>query len=81
MMEFPYFSTPMSCRRIKVISTLFLWFPWVTSKINTRRTSARRVEENDLHEEILLQAEEVEKVKGDQVPSVEGGNEVPEVHL
>ena len=50
--------------------------------MNTRRTPARRVEENDVQEEIPLQVEEVEQVpqgaqgaKGDQVPNVEGGNE------
>ena len=24
--EFPLFSTPMSCHRVKVMSTIFLWF-------------------------------------------------------
>ncbi|TMX02766.1 hypothetical protein EJD97_019966 [Solanum chilense] len=53
--------------------------------MNTRRTPARRLEENEVQEEIPPQVEKVEKVpqgaKGDQVPIVERGNEVPEVHL
>ena len=45
--------------------------------MNIRRTRARRVEENDVHEEIPPQVEEVEqvpqgdqRVHGDQVPIV-----------
>ena len=55
-------------------------FPYVSMKINTRRTPARRVEENEVQEKIPPQVEEVEQVPqgalGDQVTNVEGGNEV-----
>ena len=38
-------------------------------KMNTRRTLARRVEENDMNEEISPQVEHVDKVlEGTQVP-------------
>ena len=47
--------------------------------MNTRRTLDRRVGENEVQEEIPLQAEKVEQVpqgaQSDQVPNVEGGNE------
>ena len=50
-------------------------------KMNTRRTSDRRVEEKDVQEEIPPQVEEVKQVpqdaQGDQVPNVEGGNDDP----
>ncbi|TMW97737.1 hypothetical protein EJD97_005056 [Solanum chilense] len=53
--------------------------------MNTRRTSARRYKNHKVQEEISTQVEEVEKVpqgsQGDQVPNIEGDNEVPEVHL
>ena len=51
--------------------------------MNTRRTSARRVEENEVQEEIPLEVEEVEQVpqgaQGDQVPIVGGGDDAPEL--
>ncbi|TMX04002.1 hypothetical protein EJD97_012228 [Solanum chilense] len=56
--------------------------------MNTRKTPARRVEENDVQEEIPLQVEEIEKVvqvpqgtQGDKVPIVGGGNDVLVVTL
>ncbi|XP_015087016.1 uncharacterized protein LOC107030146 [Solanum pennellii] len=50
--------------------------------MNTRRTPDRRVEKNDVHEEIPPQVEQVPQgdqvpPQGDQVPIVEGGNDVP----
>ena len=46
--------------------------------MNTRRPPTRRVDENDVHEEIPTQVEEVEQVPQDnQVPIVGGGNDVP----
>ena len=48
--------------------------------MNTRRTPARTVEENDVNEEIPPQVEKVEQVpqgaQGDQVPIIGVGNEV-----
>ena len=48
--------------------------------MNTISTLARRVEENDVQEEIPPQVEEVEKVpqgtQGDKVPIVGGRNDV-----
>ena len=52
--------------------------------MNTSRTPARRVEENDVTEEIPPQVEQVEKIpqgaqvppQGDQVLIVEGGNDI-----
>ena len=52
-------------------------FPCVSRKMNTKRTPSRRVEENDVNEEIPPQVEKVSQ--GDQVPNVGGGNEVPMV--
>ncbi|TMX05787.1 hypothetical protein EJD97_024853 [Solanum chilense] len=53
--------------------------------MNTRRSPARRVEENEVQEEIPPQVEEVEIIpqsaQSDQVPIVEGGNDVPVVPL
>ena len=47
--------------------------------MNTRKTPTRRVEENDVQEDIPLQVEEVEQVpQGDQVP-MSGGDDVPEL--
>ena len=49
-----------------------------------RRTPPRRVEDNQMQQETSLQVEKVDEVpqgfQGDQVPNVEGGNEVPEVY-
>ena len=56
-----------------------------------RKTSSRRVEENDVNEEIPPQVEQVLQYgqgvqgaqvppQGDDIPNVEGGNEVPVVH-
>ena len=77
--EFPFFSTTMSCLKVKVMSTLFYDFPCVSRNMNTRRTPARRVMENYMHEEIPPQVEQVSQcsqgVQGDQVPIVEGGND------
>ena len=42
--------------------------------MNTRRTPARRVEDNEVQKEIPPQVEEVKQ--GDQVPIVGGGNDV-----
>ena len=81
----------MTCRNIKVMTTLFLWFCCVSKKMNTRRTLARRVKENDVEEEIPPQVEQVPQdgqgvqgaqvpPQGDDIPNVEGGNEVPVVH-
>ena len=42
--------------------------------MNTRRTLSRRVDENDVHEEVPPQVEQVPQ--GDQVPIVGGGNDV-----
>ena len=48
--------------------------------MNSRRTPTRRIEENDVHEEIPPQVDEIEKVpqgfEGDQVPIIGGGNDV-----
>ena len=53
--------------------------------MNTRRTSAKIVEENDVHEEIPPQVEEVERIpqgaQSDQVPIMSQGNNVPVVPL
>ena len=58
-------------------------FPCVSRNMNTRRTSARRVEENEVQEEIPLEVEEVEQVpqgaQGDQVPIVGEVNDPPEL--
>ena len=68
----------MSSRRIKVMSTLFLLFSLCFRKMNASRTPTRRVESNEMQEEIPLQVEEVEQVsQGDQVPIVGGGDDVP----
>ena len=55
--------------------------------MNTRRTLTRRVEENDVNEELRFRGGHVPQVEHvpqgvqyDQVPNVEGGNEVPEVY-
>ena len=49
--------------------------------MNTKRTPARRVEENDVHEEISPQVEQIEKVpqgvQGDKVPIGGQGSDVP----
>ncbi|XP_069150274.1 uncharacterized protein [Solanum lycopersicum] len=49
--------------------------------MNIWRTPNRRVEENDVQEDIPSQVEEIEPVpkdaQGDQVPNVEGGNDDP----
>ena len=82
--DFSFFSTPMSFHRVKFIITFFLWFSLCFRKMNMRRTPTKRVEENDVHEEIPSKVEEVEKFpqgsQGDQVPNVKGGNKVLEVH-
>ena len=63
--------------------------------MNTRKTPPRRVEENEVQEEIPPKVEEVEQVpqngegvedshvptQCDHIPNVEGGNEVSLVHL
>ncbi|TMW98873.1 hypothetical protein EJD97_003365 [Solanum chilense] len=53
--------------------------------MNTRRTPARRVEENDVNEKFHSQVKDVEQVpqgvQGDQVPIEGQGNEVPVVPL
>ena len=71
----------MTCRNIKVMTTLFLWFCCVSKKMNTRRTLARRVKENDVEEEIPPQVDVVENVsqgsQGNQLPIVGLGNDVP----
>ena len=44
MIEFPFFSTPMSCRRVKVYEYSFIIvFLFVFRKMNTWRTLARRL--------------------------------------
>ena len=55
-------------------------------KINTRRTPATRVEENEVQEEIPDKVEELEQApqvsqgaQGDQVPIVGWGNDVPKL--
>ena len=52
-------------------------FPCVSGKMNSRRTSASRVQENNAREEISPKIEEVSKVsqgaQDDQVPNVRGG--------
>ena len=62
MIEFPLFSTPMLCRTVKGMSAFFIWFSLFFRKINSKRTSAKRVEENDVHEDIPPQVEQVEQV-------------------
>ena len=48
--------------------------------MNTRRTPARRVKDNEVQEQILPQVEEVEKVpQGDQVPIVGEGDDIPKL--
>ena len=48
--------------------------------MNTRRTPDRRVEENEIQEEIPPQVEEVEQgAQGDQVPIVGGSYDLPEL--
>ena len=54
--------------------------------MNTRRNLTRRVEENDVNEELRFRGGHVPQVEHvpqgvqyDQVPNVEGGNEVPVV--
>ena len=77
MIEFPFFSTPMSCHRVKAMSTIFLWFSLCYRRINTRRTPTTRVDENDVNEDIPPQVEKVEQVpQGDQVPIGGQGKEV-----
>ncbi|TMW93482.1 hypothetical protein EJD97_011599 [Solanum chilense] len=45
--------------------------------MNTRRTLSRRVDENDVHEEVPPQVEQVPQgAQGDQVPIVGGGDDV-----
>ena len=45
--------------------------------MNTRRTPTRRVEVNDVNEEIHLQVEQVPQgAQGDQVPIVGGCNDI-----
>ena len=56
------------------MSTLFLWFSLCYRKINTTRTPSRRVEENDVNEEIPPQVEHV--AQGDEVPIGGQGNDV-----
>ena len=62
------------------MSTLFYGFPCVSRKMNTRKTSSRRVEENDAHEDISPQIEQVEqfsqRAQNFKVPFVGGGNVV-----
>ncbi|TMX04592.1 hypothetical protein EJD97_007021 [Solanum chilense] len=52
--------------------------------MNTRRTPAKRVEENEVQEEIPPQVQKVEQVlqgdQDDQVPIVGGGDDVPKLH-
>ena len=56
-------------------------FPCVSMKINTRRTPATSVEENEVQEEIPHKVEEVEQVPQDaQGPIVGEGNDVPVFH-
>ena len=50
------------------MSTFYYRFPCVSRKMNMRKTSTRRVEENDVHEEIPPQVEQV--TQGDKVPIV-----------
>ena len=51
--------------------------------MNTRRTPARRVKDNEVQEQIPPQVEEVEKVpqgdQGDQVPIVGEGDDIPKL--
>ena len=47
------------------MSNLFYGFPCVSRKMNTRKTPARRVEDNDVHEKIPPHVEKVPQ--GDQV--------------
>ena len=48
--------------------------------MNTRRIPTRRVEENDVHEESSPQVEQAPQgAQDDQVPIVEGSNDVPVV--
>ena len=55
-------------------------FPCVSRKMNTKSTPSRRVEENEVIEEIPPQVEEVYQVtQGDHVPIVEGSNDIPVV--
>ena len=70
----------MLCRRVQNISTLILFFPCFSRKINTRKAPARRVEENEVQEEIPPHVEEGEQgshcSQGDQVPIDGGGNDL-----
>ena len=67
----------MLCCIVKVMSTLFYGFPYFSSNMNTRRTPATRVKENDVHQEIPPQVEQVlQGAQGDQVPIVGGDNDV-----
>ena len=46
--------------------------------MNTKRTPARRVKENEMQDEIPCQVEEVEQgAQGDQLPIVGEGNKDP----
>ena len=51
--------------------------------MNTRSTPTRRVEENDVHEDIPPQVDQVPQdgkgAQGDHIPNVEGGIEVSEM--
>ena len=47
MIEFPFFSTPISCGRVNVMIILFNLFPCIS-----RRMAARRLEEERMNEEI-----------------------------
>ena len=75
----------MSCCRVKVTSTLYYGFHCVSRKMNWKRTQDRKVEKNDVHKEIPSQVEQVGKVsqgdQDDQLPIVEGGNDVPVFNL
>ena len=78
MIEFPSISTPMSCRRVKVMSTLFLWFSLCFQE--DEYDEGRRVEEIEVQHQISPQVDEVEEVpQGDQVPNVGGGDEPSEL--
>ena len=63
---------------VKFMSTHFLWFfPCVSRKMNTRMTPAKRVEENEVQEEIPPQIRKVDLVsQSSQVPIVGSGNDV-----
>ena len=80
-MEFPFFYTPLSCRRVKVMGTLFLWFSLCFQEDEYEEDTEQESEENEVQEDIPPQVEEVEKIpqgaQGDQVPIVGGGDAPP----